>query len=105
VFRQRSLLRAPLVVGALYVLFGLWGQVSHVVLLKLGRLHPSLRAVLPSNQQADGILFGLALFAIVTTVLLLLAGFMKVLAEWPGALYRDTGTRRKSRRKHQPASA
>jgi hypothetical protein len=88
VFRQRKLLIGPLVLGMLCLLFALWGQVSHEVLLELGRSHPSLSAVLPDKQQADTLQLGLTLFALVSTALLLAAGFMKVLAEWPGALFR-----------------
>ncbi len=102
VFRQRSLLLGPLVLGTLCVLFGLWGQVSHAVLLEMGRSHPSLSAVLPDNQQADTLQLGLTLFAMVSTALLLLAGFMKVLAEWPGALYRDKDKGRASSRQRGP---
>jgi hypothetical protein len=96
VFRQRRLLLGPLVVGALCVLFALWGQVSQAVLLELGRSHPSFSAVLPDDRQADTLQLGLTYFAMVSTALLLAAGFMKVLAEWPGALYRHKGKGRAS---------
>ncbi len=74
VFRQWRLLPGPLALGALCVLFGLWGQ----------------------------FLFIFTLFAMMSTALLLAAGFMKVLAEWPGALYQRREPRRATRRQRRP---
>jgi hypothetical protein len=102
VFLQQKLYLGPLVLGVLFLLFALWGQVSHTVLVELGRAYPSLRGMLPDTQRTDTVQLGLTVFALGSTALLLWAGGRLVLEEWPGALYRAREQRRTASRQRGP---
>jgi hypothetical protein len=102
VFRQRKLLMMPLVLGAFCLLLALWGQVGDAVLLAVTRTHPNLSEMLPDQQQAYDLFGAFTFLALGATGLLLLAGGMKVLVEWPGALYQHREKQRTASRQRRP---
>jgi len=101
VFRQHKLLLMPLLLGGLCLLLVLWGEVGDAVLLAVVRTHPNLSEVLPDQQQAYDLFGALTFLAFGATGLLVLAGGMKVLAEWPGALYQHGEQRRTASRQRR----
>jgi hypothetical protein len=105
VFRQRKLLMMPLVLGGLCLLLVLWGFVGDAGLVAAARTYRDDRVslrVLPGQQREEDYYAALTLLALGATGLLLLGGGMKVLVEWPGALYEPTEPRRTAGRQRRP---
>lgn len=105
VFRQHKFLLMPLVLGGLCLLLVLWGQVGEARLVAVTRTHlvtDVALPVLPGQQREEDYYAALTLLALGATGLLVLAGGVKVLVEWPGALYEQTEARRTASRQRRP---